>query len=138
MRVGVPKETETYERRVAMVPDVATRLLKQGHEVTIESGAGEAAWFDDDAYRAKDVAVAAEAGSALAGVDLVCKVQPPTETEVALIPEGGAVVSFLQPGSQLDLVRRLAEAQITASAAATSAVIIWRWRVRNSADCSLA
>jgi NAD(P) transhydrogenase subunit alpha len=114
MRVGVPKETETDERRVAMVPDVATRLVKQGHEVTVESGAGEAAWFDDDAYRAKDVGIAADAASTLAGADLICKVQPPSEAEVSLLPEGGAIVSFLQPGSQLDLVSRLAEARITA------------------------
>jgi NAD(P) transhydrogenase subunit alpha len=97
-----------------MVPDVAARLVKGGNEVTVQAGAGTSCWFDDDAYRAKGAQVAPDAAATFSAGELICKVQPPTLDEVALMPAGAALLSFLQPGSQLELVRRLAEAQITA------------------------
>ena len=51
IRVGAPKETTPGERRVALVPDVAQRLAKLGVEVLLETGAGSAAHYPDDAYR---------------------------------------------------------------------------------------
>ena len=51
MRIGVPKEIHTGEKRVATVPEVAEKLIKLGFSVTVESGAGEGANFSDDAYR---------------------------------------------------------------------------------------
>lgn len=114
MRVGVPSETEIYERRVAMVPDVVARLVKKSHEVTVQAGAGAACWFDDDTYLAKGAQVAADAAAAFSSGELICKVQPPSVDEVALIPPGTALISFLQPTFQLELVRRLAEARVTA------------------------
>jgi NAD(P) transhydrogenase subunit alpha len=114
MRVAIPKETVAGERRVAMVPDVAVRLIGAGHTVTIESGAGSDAWFSDDAYVAKGVEVVAAAGALLAAADIVCKVQPPSIEEVALIPEGAGLVSFLQPAADLGLISALAKHKVTA------------------------
>lgn len=51
-RIGVPRETFPAEKRVATVPDVVEKLVRLGFTVAIESGAGEAADFSDDAYRA--------------------------------------------------------------------------------------
>lgn len=51
-RIGVPRETFPGEKRVATVPDVVEKLIKLGFAVTVESGAGDAANFSDDAYRA--------------------------------------------------------------------------------------
>ena len=52
MRIGVPKEIAANERRVALTPDIAGRLVKGGFEVIIERGAGSAAFFPDEAYSA--------------------------------------------------------------------------------------
>ena len=52
MRIGVPKEVAPNERRVAVTPDVAGKLVKSGHEVVVERGAGSGAFFPDEAYAA--------------------------------------------------------------------------------------
>jgi H+-translocating NAD(P) transhydrogenase subunit alpha len=114
MRVAIPKESLAGEMRVAMVPDVAARVIGAGHEVVIESGAGAGAWFSDEAYRAKGASTEPDIGQTLAGADVVCKVQPPTIAEVALLPVGAALVCFLQPGTQLEVVKALAERRVTA------------------------
>src|SRR6201999_1357405 len=92
MRVGVPRETATGERRVALVPEVVSRL--KGLSVAVERGAGAAAGFPDEAY--------AEAGAelvddAFAGVEAVAKVAKPSEAEVAKLHSGQVLVAFLQP-----------------------------------------
>ncbi|MFL5273073.1 MAG: NAD(P)(+) transhydrogenase (Re/Si-specific) subunit alpha, partial [Anaeromyxobacteraceae bacterium] len=50
MRIGVPRETASHERRVALVPDTVKRLVKSGHELVVERGAGAAAGFPDAQY----------------------------------------------------------------------------------------
>ena len=92
MHVGVLKESIPRERRVALAPDAVTRLVKAGDRVTIEHGAGAAAWFADDAY----IAAGATVGDARAagGAEIVCKVQRPTEAELAGIPGGGVLVAL--------------------------------------------
>ena len=111
MKVGVPKETEVGERRVALVPDSVRRLVEASVEVLVEQGAGEAASFLDESY--------SEAGARLvpdayADMDLVCKVQKPSEAEIARLHEGQALVAILQPLTSRDLVQRLAERRVTA------------------------
>jgi NAD(P) transhydrogenase subunit alpha len=114
MRIGVPSETIPGERRVAMVPEVASRLTASGHEVVVQAGAGAHAWSDDERYREAGATVADGAVGALSGADVVCKVQPPTLEEAALLPEGSGLVSFLQPGSQPEVVRVLQARRISA------------------------
>ena len=65
MHIGVLKESVARERRVALVPDAVARLVKAGDAVTVERGAGAAAWFGDDAYAAVG-AVLGEAKAAAA------------------------------------------------------------------------
>jgi NAD(P) transhydrogenase subunit alpha len=113
MRVAVPSETIAGERRVAMVPEVAPRLVGAGHDLVVQSGAGGRAWFDDDAYRAQGATIGATAEETLAGADVVCKVRPPTAAEVARLPEGTGLVSFLQPAADLDLVKALRDRRVT-------------------------
>ena len=114
MKLAVPAETLAGERRVALVPDVAGKLVSSGVEVVIEQGAGEAAHFPDALYTDKGATVKAGARDAVSGADLVAKVNAPTPGEVAGLPEGITVVSFLQPASQLDAVRALAQRTATA------------------------
>lgn len=109
MKLAVPTETGPTERRVAVVPDVAKRLISAGWEVTVQSGAGREAWFDDDAYREAGATVAPDAGAAMQGATAVVKVQPPTLDEAALVPEGSVVLSFLQPAAAVDALRVLGD-----------------------------
>ncbi len=114
MRVAISKEILAGERRVAMVPDVATRLLGAGHEVVVQSGAGEGAHFSDEAYKDKGATIASSFGSLLEGADVLCKVQPPSLDEIARLPEGIATISFFQPAVDLAVTEALADRKVTA------------------------
>ena len=63
MKVGTPKETAPDEHRVALVPDTAKRLAAAGLEVSVEAGAGSAAFIDDESYRKAGVEVAQDEAS---------------------------------------------------------------------------
>ena len=93
---------------MAIVPEVASRLAKTGVEVVVESGAGVPARFTDDAYRQAGATVVDSAADALAGASVVARVQPPTPEEVAALPEGVSLISFLQPVAAADTVQALA------------------------------
>ncbi len=114
VKLAVPTETRTGEHRVAVIPDVAGRLVGTGVEVVVQQGAGVDAHFPDSAYVDKGATVRPGAGDTVSGVDLVAKVQAPTPEEVAGLPEGITVVSFFQPGAQLDTVRALVARKATA------------------------
>jgi len=114
VKVAIPKETAAGERRVALVPDTATKLIAAGLQVSIESGAGESAYLPDPAYASTGVTVVPGAAELLADADAVLKVQPPDPAEVKLLKRGAVLVSFLQPATQADIVRALAAQQVTA------------------------
>ena len=109
MKVGVPTETMADERRVALVPDMVAKLVKDGHEVVVQPGAGVAAGFTDDAYRA----AGASLGDAWAA-DVVCKVQKPSPAEVGKLREATALVGVLQAATNADLLQQLAQRRVTA------------------------
>jgi NAD(P) transhydrogenase subunit alpha len=109
--IGVLKETVRGENRVAVVPEVATRLAALGARLLIERGAGAAARFPDAAY--KDVAFAESADGVLAASDLLFTVQPPDAALVARLKPGSVVAGFLAPHAQIPLVRALNERRIT-------------------------
>jgi len=98
MRIGVPAETAAGERRVALTPDAAARLCRDGHQVTIQAGAGLAAGFPDEAYRAAGATVAPGAAGPL-GAELVLKVRAPSPDEAGALAEGALLAAFLSPGS---------------------------------------
>lgn len=119
MKVGVPKEIVPGERRVALVPETVGRLTRAGTAVLVEKGAGEGAYFRDDEYRSAGAEVVPDAASLFGRVDLVLKVQRPVRNEalgrheVELMREGAALVAFLQPLLNPDLVKMLAARRIT-------------------------
>src|ERR1700710_2569201 len=76
--IGVPKETAAGEKRVAMVPEAVEKLVKLGFSVAVESGAGDAANFADDTYRAAGAQVVPSAAELWARADIVFKVRAPT------------------------------------------------------------
>jgi H+-translocating NAD(P) transhydrogenase subunit alpha len=112
MRVGVPKELAAGERRVALVPETVARLARGGFEVVVESGAGAAASFPDEAYAAAGAKVEASALDA----DAVVKVGAPTEAEVAQLREGTVLIAFLQPLTDSEGIERLAARGVVAFA----------------------
>ncbi|MDA8064401.1 MAG: Re/Si-specific NAD(P)(+) transhydrogenase subunit alpha [Thermaerobacter sp.] len=113
MDIGIPRETTEGERRVALLPDGAARLIGAGHRVLVERGAGAEAHVPDQAYETVGAVMAYDAGALFAQSDLVLKVRAPSAAEVALLRPGTALVGLLQPLVSPDLVRSLAAAQIT-------------------------
>jgi H+-translocating NAD(P) transhydrogenase subunit alpha len=105
MRVAVVKESAAGERRVALIPDNVSRLVKGGHAVQVESGAGEAAGFPDASYASAGATVKEGAAAALEGAEVVVHVQRPGDAEVDLVPAGALVIALLAPygsGATLD------------------------------------
>jgi len=113
MRIGVPKETAAGERRVALVPEVVSRLTGSGFDVLVEKGAGTGAAFPDAAY--------AEAGASLVDGVLgqaegIAKVQKPTAEEAAKLRQGDLLIGFLEPLTDKEGIDRLAAAGVVAFA----------------------
>jgi NAD(P) transhydrogenase subunit alpha len=111
--IGVPKETATGEKRVATVPDVVEKLVKLGFSVAVQSGAGDAANFADDTYRAAGAEVVPTAAELWAKSDIVFKVRGPSPEEVGLMREGGTLVSFIWPAQNPELMQQLAAKRAT-------------------------
>ena len=103
MRIGVPKETAVNERRVALTPEVADRVVKSGLAVLVERDAGAAASFGDDGYRAAGATVVATAAEIFGQSDVVLKVQPPSTDEVRLCRAGAALVDQIR-GDGIDIL----------------------------------
>ena len=114
MKIATPKETAAGERRVALTPDTATKLIGAGLQVSLQSGAGAEAYLGDDLYRAAGVTVVGAENELFQGADAVLKVQPPDQTEVRLLPKGCVLISFLQPATEAGIVRALASQGVTA------------------------
>ncbi|MDH5314974.1 MAG: Re/Si-specific NAD(P)(+) transhydrogenase subunit alpha [Gemmatimonadota bacterium] len=113
MRIGVPRETTSGERRVALMPSAVSRLVKLGTEVLVERGAGVSAFVPDALYTEAGARLV-EGSAALAEADLVLKVQRPTGDEAAQLRQGGVLVSLLSPAASADLFDQLAARQVTA------------------------
>ena len=108
--IGVPRETAAGEKRVATGPEVVEKLIKLGFRVAVQSGAGDAANFADETYRAAGAEVVPEVwGSA----DIIFKVRAPTTAEVGRIREGQTLVSFLWPAQNPELMQALAAKKAT-------------------------
>jgi NAD(P) transhydrogenase subunit alpha len=113
MKIAVAKEIEVGERRVALVPDVVARLVKKGIEVLVASGAGEGSFFSDDAYSAVGAKIVSDPNQLWAEADVILKVAPPKESEVTMMRSGSAVVGFLNPLGQPEIVEKLAAKGVT-------------------------
>jgi NAD(P) transhydrogenase subunit alpha len=112
-RIGVPRETFPGEKRVATVPEVVEKLIKLGFKVAVESGAGDAANFSDEAYRTVGAEVISGAAALWAASDIVFKVRPPSLDEVALMREGSILIGFIWPAQNAELMQRLAARKVT-------------------------
>ena len=117
MRLAVPREIVPGEKRVALVPEVIPQLLKSGHTVTVESGAGIRAGFTDDAYASAGAVLAPDARSTYAGAEMLLKVQRPTTSaggEIEFIGPDAVLIGLLQPAADPSIFADLAARRITA------------------------
>ena len=112
MKIAVIKENSPGEQRVALIPDLVSRLVKQGLEIWIEAGAGAKSFWSDEAYT--------EAGAQIVNTtedlwhaDVVVKVGVPTQAEVSKMQSGATLISFLNPLGNPALVSLLAEKGVT-------------------------
>jgi len=113
MQIGVPLETAAGEKRVATVPDVVEKLIKLGFTVAVQSGAGDAANFSDDTYRAAGAQILPTAADVWAQSDIVFKARAPSAAEVGLMREGGTLISFIWPAQNPELMQQLAAKRAT-------------------------
>ena len=108
--IGVPRETFAGEKRVATVPEVVAKLVKLGFRVTVESGAGEAANFTDEAYRAAGAEVV---GDIWGSADVIFKVRAPSTSEVQKLRAGQTLIGFIWPAQNPELMQQLAARKAT-------------------------
>ena len=112
MKLVVPKESISSEKRVAISPDNISAFGKLGYEVWIESGAGDLANFPDDLYVQSGAKIAGKKSELWEKGDLLLKINPPSNEEVGLIKEGATLVSFAYPARNEDLLKALGERKI--------------------------
>lgn len=114
MRIAVAKEIEVGEHRVALIPDTVAKLVKQGLEVWVEAGAGEASFFSNDAYEAAGAKIISDTHHLWGDADILLKVNAPKEHEIHQLREGGVFVGFLNPLGNPGTMQRLADRRVTA------------------------
>jgi H+-translocating NAD(P) transhydrogenase subunit alpha len=112
MRIAVPKEIKSGEKRVALVPDIISKLTKAGLEVVIESGAGVNAQAADQDFKAAGAEV--KSGDVLTGADVVLSVQPLTPAQMKSLKKGAITISFLSPTGSVDSIDAAVASGVTA------------------------
>lgn len=114
--IGIPKETCLNERRTCMTPDAVQVLVDHGHEIIIESGAGQGSFFTDLQYSENGAKITNDPREAF-GQDLVLKINPPTEDEIDMLKPNSYLVSALQINLRdSDYFKKLAEKKVNAIA----------------------
>jgi NAD(P) transhydrogenase subunit alpha len=117
LSVGILRETAVGETRVALVPEDVAKLWNAGVEVIIESGAGESAFFSDEAYRNAGGRIDASSASFIGSLDILAMVRPPASVDtLQRLRPGAVVVGFLDPSRSLELIDQLNRGKVTAFA----------------------
>ncbi|HSA62022.1 MAG TPA: alanine dehydrogenase [Nitrospiraceae bacterium] len=120
MIIGVPKEIKDHEYRVSLTPDGAAVLHRAGHEVCVESSAGEGSGFTDEEYRRAGATIAASKDEVFAKAELIVKVKEPLLSECPLFRPGQALFTYLHLASLPDLTKALLDRRILAIAYETT------------------
>ena len=116
MRVGVPKEVKVHEYRVGLVPGSVRELVLNGHEVLVETGAGAAIGFPDEAYLAAGARIAPDAATVFAEAELIVKVKEPQPFEWARLKPGQVLFTYLHLAPDPAQAKGLMESGCTAIA----------------------
>jgi H+-translocating NAD(P) transhydrogenase subunit alpha len=115
MRIGVPKETAAGEHRVALVPEVVSKLKAKGLDVVVQSGAGAGALLSDAAYEQAGAEISADAASVWSA-DVVVTIAPPNPAAIKGLGSGSILIGFLAPLTSPSTTKALADAKATAFA----------------------
>jgi len=116
MRVGTVRERKDGEFRVGLTPEGAHALRARGHDVLVESGAGDGSGHSDAAYAASGATIAASAGDVWASSDLIVKVKEPVPAEFASLRRGLTLFTYLHLAADRPLTERLMESGCTSLA----------------------
>ena len=116
MRVGVPKEIKDHEYRVGLVPSSVAELVRHGHDVLVERGAGLGAGLDDDLYIAAGARITADAEAVFADTELVVKVKEPLPAERTRLRRGQMLFTYLHLAPDPEQTRALLASGVTAIA----------------------
>jgi len=119
LKIGIPKEISKGETRVALSPNSVGTLVDQGHEVFIETGAGEKSYLKDSQFEKSGAKLVKDVAQLYKSVDVLFKVQPPQihpslkKQEAELLNEGSIYIGFIDPFSNPDIVEIFSKRQIT-------------------------
>lgn len=116
MLIGCPKEIKPQEYRVGLTPHAAAEAIAHGHQVIVETGAGEGSGFTDDAYHAIGAEVVATADEVFVRADMVVKVKEPQAVERAKLREGQVLFTYLHLAPDPEQTRDLIDSGVTAIA----------------------
>lgn len=116
MIIGIPREIRKLEGRVGLIPAAAGQLVKQGHEVLVEHGAGVLSGYSDEAYRSVGVNLVASAADVYGQAQMVVKVKEPQPVEVAMLRSDQLLFSYLHLAAEPELMRGLQNIGVTAVA----------------------
>jgi len=112
MRIAVPREIKSGEKRVALVPDIISKLTKAGLEVVIETGAGVAAQYSDKQF--SDAGAQVKSTNVITDADVVLSVQPLNPAQMKTLKKGAITISFLSPTGSADSIDAAISAGVTA------------------------
>jgi alanine dehydrogenase len=113
MRIGVPSETKTLEGRVALVPDACADLIRHGHEVYLQSGAGEKSGFANERYTKVGVKIAKDAAALYGKAEMIVKVKEPIEGDLKLLEKRHLLFCYLHLAPDPKLTRALLKIGLT-------------------------
>ncbi|HEY4956070.1 MAG TPA: Re/Si-specific NAD(P)(+) transhydrogenase subunit alpha [Gemmatimonadaceae bacterium] len=122
MQIAVPREIVDGETRVALTPDVVPGLIRAGHNVLVERGAGDRAGFQDESYVAAGAQLVDDPVKLYRAAEMILKIQRPSTSaaggrdELELLNQDSVLIGLLQPGGDPEFFRLLAERRITACA----------------------
>ena len=116
MQIGIPKEVKILEGRVALIPAAAAELVRHGHAVFVQSGAGLPSGYLDSDYEAVGIEVCSDAQALYAAAELIVKVKEPYGSDLDYLTKEHTVFSFLHLAANLELMTRLQEIGLTAIA----------------------
>lgn len=114
MLIAVPKETLAGENRVALIPDSVKKLIRAGADVSVETGAGIGAGYDDASYTEAGAQIATDRGAMFGAADIVLRLHKPATADIAAYKEGAISISYLDPFNERELVEAMAARKVTA------------------------
>jgi alanine dehydrogenase len=116
MRIGIPKEIKSDEYRIAIMPVGVELLVKSGHQVMIEAGAGVASGFPDEVYRTAGANIVPTAADAITSAEMIIKVKEPQPAEISLFRPGQIVFTYFHFAASPELTQACLESEIVAIA----------------------